>query len=162
MDPSNSPKTLSRIPEKGRRVLAIGIFDLFHVGHLRYLQYAAAQGSYLIVAVSTNNISVNIKSKLPVVPELERLEVVRGVRGVDEAWLQSISTEYTEEAARWIADWCIDLVVVGGGWQGGPRWERLTPKLAESGIEVMFAPATEGISTTELLARIRQYSSGTT
>lgn len=147
--------------DESRRVLAIGVFDLFHVGHLRYLQYARAQGAHLTVAVTPDSISLDIKQKTPVIPETERLEIVRGVRSVDEAWLQPASTEYTEESAEWIAAWGIDLVVAGGGWQGSERWARLVPLLAAHQIAVVFAPATQGLSTTALLERIRQRGSST-
>lgn len=139
-----------------RRVLAIGVFDLFHIGHLRYLNYARAQGSHLTVAVSPDALSLAIKHKLPVVSQAERLEIVRDLRSVDEARLQPVSTEYAQEAAEWIAAWNIDLVVGGGCWKDSERWARLIPALAARGIKVTFAPATEGVSTTALLDRIHQ------
>ncbi|MBS0345482.1 MAG: adenylyltransferase/cytidyltransferase family protein [Proteobacteria bacterium] len=139
-----------------RRVLAVGVFDLFHVGHLRYLQYAREQGRVLVVAVSTDAVSVSAKKKLPIIPELERLEIVRGLGWVDEAALQPCSTEETDAAAVWIASWQIDHVVAGGGWEGSARWARLIPALAQRGISVSFAPETKGLSTTLILERIRQ------
>jgi glycerol-3-phosphate cytidylyltransferase len=139
-----------------RRILAIGVFDLFHVGHLRYLEYAKRQGSHLIVAVTTDAIGVIVKGKRPQIPEDQRLEIVAALNCVDDARRLPCPTEYHKEAAVWIANWSIHHVVAGGGWSGSPRWNRLIPELAKRDISVSFAPTTEGISTTDIIARIQQ------
>ncbi len=84
------------------------------------------------------------------------MEIIRGLGWVDSALLLPCSTTQAMGAAAWIADWGIHHVVAGGGWSGSPRWVRLTSALAERRISVGFAPHTEGISTTEIIASIRQ------
>jgi glycerol-3-phosphate cytidylyltransferase len=138
------------------RGLALGVFDLFHVGHLRYLQFARRRCRRLIVAVASDAIGATVKGKKPVIPEAQRLELIRGLDFVDEANLVPSSTEYAETAAIWISEWGIDHVISGGGWEGSDRWRRLTPLLAAQGISVEFAPETEGISTTQILESIHQ------
>ena len=65
-------------------VLANGAFDLLHVGHLRYLQGAAAAGDYLLVAVNSDASVRRAKgANRPVVPEAERAELVAGLGCVD-------------------------------------------------------------------------------
>jgi glycerol-3-phosphate cytidylyltransferase len=141
------------IPERG---LTIGVFDLFHVGHLRYLQYARNQCRELIVAVTPDRMASEIKGREPVIPEGQRMEVVRGLGFVAESSLQPSSTEYTDAAAAWIADWNIQQVVAGGGWQGSERWTRLVPALAGYGISVQFAPHTDAVSTTQIIETVLQ------
>lgn len=143
-------------PGRGPRALAIGVFDLFHVGHLRYLQHARSRAGHLSVAVTPDAVCAEVKGRCPVIPEDQRLELVRGLGWVDFSALQPCSTEHAEEAAEWIAAWRIERVVAGGGWSGSPRWARLMPKLVARGIEVEFAPHTEGVSTTELIAQIAE------
>jgi len=64
--------------------LANGIFDLFHVGHLRYLQGARALADVLVVAVNSDRSTRENKgSSRPVVPEGERAEIVAGLGCVD-------------------------------------------------------------------------------
>lgn len=138
------------------RVLAIGVFDLFHIGHLRYLQHARALGRHLTVAVAPDAIAGAAKGRLPVLPQVQRLEIIRGLGWVDSARWVPASTEQTQEAARWIQSWGIDLVVAGGGWSGSARWARLIPALAACGISVGFAPQTAGISSSQIIATIRQ------
>lgn len=65
-------------------VLANGCFDLFHAGHLRYLQGAAELGDVLIVAVNSDNQAKRLKGEgRPHTPELERAEIISGIRCVD-------------------------------------------------------------------------------
>lgn len=147
-------------PVAQRRIMAMGVFDLFHVGHLRYLQYARAQGSHLTVAVSPDRLVQDVKGKCPVVPQAQRLEIIAGLACVDAAQLQPGSTEASVAAAAWISDWRIDHVVIGGDWNGSARWQRLALALAPHGITVGFATQTGGISTTLLLAAIREKAAG--
>lgn len=70
---------------RGRRVvLANGVFDLFHVGHLRYLEAAAAEGDLLVVAVNSDRSTrANKGPDRPVVPAEERAEILAGLTCVD-------------------------------------------------------------------------------
>jgi rfaE bifunctional protein nucleotidyltransferase chain/domain len=74
----------------GRAIaLANGVFDLFHVGHLRYLEGARALGDLLVVAVNSDA-SARLLGKgpgRPVVPEAERAEIVAALRCVDHVVL---------------------------------------------------------------------------
>jgi glycerol-3-phosphate cytidylyltransferase len=142
-----------------KSVLALGVFDLFHIGHLRYLQYARSQGQQLSVAISTDAIVRSVKSKQCIIPEGQRAEIIRGLGWVDVVRLQPCSSEKTHEAAQWMQAWGIDHVVSGGGWQGSERWNRLIPALAERGISVSFAPQTDAISTTQIIAAIQHSAS---
>ena len=64
--------------------LANGIFDLFHVGHLRYLQGAKGEADLLLVAVNSDASTRAYKGPgRPVVPEDERAEIVAGLACVD-------------------------------------------------------------------------------
>ena len=68
----------------GRTVaFANGCFDLLHVGHVRYLQGAAAEADRLIVAVNTDASVRGLKGpNRPILPEHDRAELVAAVRGV--------------------------------------------------------------------------------
>ena len=64
--------------------LANGVFDLLHVGHLRYLQGAAQEADVLVVAVNDDAIVRELKgADRPIVPESARAELVDALRGVD-------------------------------------------------------------------------------
>ena len=69
----------------GRTIaFANGCFDLLHVGHVRYLQGAAAEGDRLIVAVNDDRSVRGLKGAgRPILPALDRAELVAALRGVD-------------------------------------------------------------------------------
>jgi len=71
---------------RGRRtvVLANGVFDLFHVGHVRYLRGARAEGDFLVVAVNADGSARALKGPgRPFMPEAERAELVAALACVD-------------------------------------------------------------------------------
>jgi rfaE bifunctional protein nucleotidyltransferase chain/domain len=70
---------------QGKRVvLANGCFDLLHVGHVRYLQGARALGDALVVGLNSDASVRRLKGPgRPVMPAVERAELVAAVRGAD-------------------------------------------------------------------------------
>ncbi|CAN5366801.1 D-glycero-beta-D-manno-heptose 1-phosphate adenylyltransferase [soil metagenome] len=65
-------------------VLANGCFDLFHVGHARYLAGAKALGDLLVVGVNSDRQAKMLKGEgRPYMPENERAELVSALRCVD-------------------------------------------------------------------------------
>ena len=75
-----------------RIVLAAGCFDLFHVAHLRHLQEARTFGALLVVGV-TEDAGVGKGNGRPVIPQDERLEIIRWLTFVHEAQLCKDSLE---------------------------------------------------------------------
>lgn len=71
--------------ERGAKiVLANGCFDLFHVGHLRYLEGAADLADVLVVGINSDAQARELKGEgRPHTPQNERAEIVAGVRCVD-------------------------------------------------------------------------------
>ena len=86
---SDLPAIRARATRAGKTVaLANGIFDLFHVGHLRYLEGAKALGDVLVVAVNSDASTRRNKGPgRPVVPEGERAEIVAALACVDHVVL---------------------------------------------------------------------------
>ncbi len=65
-------------------VLANGCFDLFHVGHIRYLRAARAKGDILVVALNSDASVRKLKGKgRPVLPQQERAEILASFSFVD-------------------------------------------------------------------------------
>jgi len=138
----------------GPRVLAIGVFDLLHVGHLRFLQFARARGSHLTVLAAPDALALSSKRRLPWIDQQQRMEMLRGLACVDRVALLPATLEDPAGVAGWIVDLDVQLVVVGDEWRGSARWQRLTPVLAELGIAVEYAPPNPGVSTSAIAARI--------
>jgi D-glycero-beta-D-manno-heptose 1-phosphate adenylyltransferase len=78
-------EAVARDRAAGRTIaFANGCFDLLHVGHVRYLQGAAAEADRLIVAVNDDRSVAALKGPgRPILPAADRAELVAAVRGVD-------------------------------------------------------------------------------
>ncbi|MBM4240141.1 MAG: FAD synthase [Euryarchaeota archaeon] len=71
--------------------MATGTFDIIHPGHLYYLEEAKKLGgeNAKLVVVVARDTTVRAKKRIPIVDEQQRLEVVRVLKPVDEAYLGS-------------------------------------------------------------------------
>jgi FAD synthetase len=77
-------------PTKKTVVLASGVFDLLHLGHVKFLEEAKAAGgknAYLIVIVARDSTVEETKGRKPVMPENQRRTLVESLKVVDEAVL---------------------------------------------------------------------------
>lgn len=66
------------------RVMAVGVFDLLHAGHLHYLEQARALGDHLTVIVAHDD-TVRMRKHEPVTPQDLRRRMVAGLKPVDHA-----------------------------------------------------------------------------
>jgi len=87
---------LARAPgERRGLVLANGIFDLFHVGHVRYLEGARSEGASLLVALNSDASARRLKGEgRPLLPLAERMEIVAALQCVD--WVTSFEEDSVE------------------------------------------------------------------
>ena len=75
---------------KKKVVLASGVFDLLHLGHVRFLEEAKKAGgknAELIVVVARDSTVEKMKGKKPIMPEMERCLLVEALKVVDKAVL---------------------------------------------------------------------------
>ena len=85
----HSPRELARLLGEERRAgrsiaFANGIFDLIHVGHVRYLEAAALEADLLVVGVNSDGSARALKGEgRPVVPAGERMEILAALECVD-------------------------------------------------------------------------------
>jgi len=96
IDAASLEGRLARVPEERvGLVLANGIFDLLHVGHVRYLEGARAAGRRLVVALNSDASARRLKGEgRPLIPLAERLEIVAALACVDWAtWFEEDSVE---------------------------------------------------------------------
>jgi rfaE bifunctional protein nucleotidyltransferase chain/domain len=132
--------------EGGRRiVLANGIFDLLHVGHLRYLRAARAMGDVLVVGINADR--VVHKPGRPLVPDVERAELVAALEPVDYV---VIFGEPTAEALlRAVRP---DVYVKGADYSSTTLPEAATA--SEVGARLEFIPLVPGRSTSLLASKL--------
>lgn len=125
-----------------------GVYDMFHIGHLNVIANAKKLCDKLIVAVSTDELVKNEKCVVPIIPFDERIQIVGALRDVDMAVAQeSYAVEGKVEAAK---KYGVDVMFVGDDWKGSAKWNIIENRLAEIGVDVVYLPHTEGISSTML------------
>ena len=122
-----------------------GVFDMFHIGHLNILKNAKEQCDYLIVGVSTDEVVQNYKHKKPIIPFQERIAIVGALKCVDEAVPQISMNKM--EAWKKIH---FDVLFHGSDWKGSEMYNRLIKEFASVGVDIVFLPHTEGVSSTLL------------
>jgi FAD synthetase len=75
---------------KKKVVLASGVFDLLHLGHVKFLEAAKREGgkdAKLIVIVARDSTVEKIKGRKPIIPEKQRCALINSLKVVDEAIL---------------------------------------------------------------------------
>ncbi len=83
MDEAAAATALAKDAKK-RVVLANGHFDLIHVGHVRYLEGARAEGDFLVVGVNGDSATRRLKGEgRPILQASERAELVAALEVVD-------------------------------------------------------------------------------
>jgi FAD synthetase len=75
------------------RVLATGVFDILHTGHLHYLREAKAMGDELCVVVACDN-TVRRRKHEPITPDKMRAELVNALKPVDRAMVGEDGDRY--------------------------------------------------------------------
>jgi len=123
-----------------RTVITFGTYDVFHVGHLRILERAAALGDRLVVGVSADALNLAKKGRKPVFSQEERLEIVAALKVVDNVFVE----ESLELKRDYIVEHKADVLAMGDDWKG--RFDFVSDL-----CEVVYFPRTPSVSTTELI-----------
>ena len=140
-----------RLRAAGKRlVFTNGVFDLLHVGHVRYLRQARALGDALVVAINSDRSVRELKGpERPVFDEAERAEILAALRDVDYVVVfDDISPRAT------IRKLLPDVLVKGGDYQLDEIHGR--EEVEAAGGEVISLPFVPGASTTSVLERMKR------
>ena len=143
-------KERDRLRAEGKVVVFTnGVFDLLHVGHVRYLNQARALGDALIVAINSDRSARELKGDdRPVIVEHERAEIIGALRQV------SYVTIFDDVSPRsLIAKLLPDVLVKGGDYaldeiHGGQE-------ILAAGGKVVSLPFVAGASTTGIIDRMK-------
>ena len=131
-----------------RLVFTNGVFDLLHVGHVRYLTEARALGDALVVAINSDRTVRDLKGPgRPVFDQAERAEILAALRVVDYVVVfDDVSPR------KLIATLLPDVLVKGGDYQIDQIHGR--EEVEAAGGKVISLPFVEGASTTALIERM--------
>ena len=125
-----------------------GVFDIIHLGHIKYLEQAKKLGDVLIVGVNTDYSVKHIKGdKRPINDEKSRIGVLAGLESVDYVFL------FNEKDPR---EWLLQLKPYFHVKAGDYKPNQIIEKsiVEKNGGKVVIAEMLEGHSTTQLINRI--------
>ena len=128
-----------------------GVFDMFHVGHLNILRRSKEHCAKLIVGVSTDELVMKYKHKIPIVHLQDRIEIIRAIRYVDEVVVQDDMDKFK----AW-EKLHFNALFHGDDWKNSQLYNDMERRLKLVNVDIIFLPHTEGISTTILTEIIRR------
>jgi D-beta-D-heptose 7-phosphate kinase/D-beta-D-heptose 1-phosphate adenosyltransferase len=130
-------------------VFTNGVFDILHVGHVRYLAEARALGDALVIAVNSDRSVRELKGPdRPLTKEADRAEILAALRAVDYV------TIFDDVSPRsLIARLLPDVLVKGGDYTLDQIHGR--EEVEAAGGRVVSLPFVADVSTSEILKRIR-------
>jgi glycerol-3-phosphate cytidylyltransferase len=130
-----------------------GTFDLFHSGHVNLLRKCNQLGD-VTVALNTDEFIESYKGKPPVMSYEERKAVLEACRYVSAV----VPNEGGADSTITISDVEPDIIAIGSDWARRDYYKQMgftQDWLDERGISLIYIPYTNGISTTNLKARVK-------
>jgi glycerol-3-phosphate cytidylyltransferase len=136
------------------RVYTGGTFDLFHAGHVNFLRMCHLYGD-VTVSLNTDEFIAEFKGAPPVMDYAERYMVLDACVYVDRV-VENVGGPDSKVAIESVKP---DVIIVGNDWLERDYCGQMgftTEWLRQKRIAVCFVPYTEGISTTDIKARLRK------
>ena len=149
LSPEQMLRERQRLRAAGRRlVFTNGVFDILHVGHVRYLEQARTLGDALLVAINSDQTVRELKGAgRPVFDQPERAEILAALRCVDYV------TVFDNISPRSLITQLLpDVLVKGGDYQLDQIHGR--EEVEAAGGKVISLPFVEGASTTDIIRKI--------
>lgn len=133
--------------------ITVGVFDLFHVGHLNLLERCKSMCDYLIVAVCQDDYVTQVKNKIPVYCDKDRMRIIASLKCVDE--VIPVTIKETEDKMELIKNHPFDVLFSGDDWKGTERYKKTEEQFAKLGAAIEYFPYTQGISTSQIKETLR-------
>jgi glycerol-3-phosphate cytidylyltransferase len=122
-----------------------GVFDLFHVGYLNLLRRARLDCDFLYVAVTSDEVALELTGRVPAVPYVERFEILRAQRVVD-----AVVGKLTSDSRQMWEQLRFDAMYKGGDWADDERGAALEREFVDLPVEVVYFPYTRNTSSQRL------------
>ena len=130
----------SEAGKKYKRMYTSGSFDIFHQGHLNIIKKTKELCEYLIVGVSTDEVILQSKGRLPIIPFEERISILEANRYIDE-----VIPQIDKNKQKIVDQYNIDAISVGSDWLG--KYPAVT-------CEMVYFDYTPNVSSTVLKQKL--------
>jgi len=140
----------ARLRDAGQTlVFTNGVFDILHVGHVRYLEQARSLGDALVVAINSDAAARELKGAgRPLINQDERAEILAALRAVSYV---SVFDDVSPRSL--IADLLPDVLVKGGDYALDEIHGR--EEVESVGGRVVSLPFVEGVSSSDIIERMK-------
>ncbi len=135
----------------------MGVFDLFHRGHLNLLERAKSRCRHLRVGVLSDELVMFYKKHRPEIPLADRMRILQALSCVDE--VVAVEGEYVSKIAEWYRR-PYDCFFSGDDYIDNEYWKKEKEELKKLGADLEFFSYTEGISSTMLREKLRGKGEG--
>lgn len=130
-----------------KKVITVGVFDYFHLGHLRLFENAKKLGDWLIVAVQDGECILKTKPDAKVLYTTEqRVDLVKALRVVDDVIVY-------QDVDKTLPTVDFDIFAIGGD-QTHPGFLRAVAWCESHGKEVIRLSRTPGICSSDIKAQL--------
>ncbi|HIG40013.1 MAG: adenylyltransferase/cytidyltransferase family protein [bacterium] len=137
-------------------VYTVGTFDLLHVGHLALLEYCKTLGDVFAVGVASDAVVNIYKPNVPIVPLIQRQEMLKALRCVD-----IVRPYYELEYVSACKELDVDIFVIGGDWGNKPHNLEVEAYLKAAGkqiVQIRYSPLTSSTKIKQTVISQPQYS----
>lgn len=132
--------------------ITVGVFDMFHIGHLNLLEKCKDMCEKLIVAVCDDDYVRNIKNKEPIIEQEDRMRLIGALKCVDNVVL--VTPALTEDKMMLHDKHNFDVLFSGDDWKNSERYKRTEREFEKIGVAIEYLPYTKGVSTTDIKNKI--------
>ncbi len=139
---------MTTVQQDKKIVLAGGVFDVIHYGHLKFFEAAKREGDYLIIALEPDSSIIKHKKRIPVHTQSQRADILSHIDYIDEIILLPEMKGY-EDYLQLVLDVQPQVIAVTHGDTQRANKQRQAMKIGAEVIDV--TPLHEGLSTSKIL-----------
>lgn len=132
------------------RILTFGVYDYFHLGHLRLFENCKKYGDYLIVAVQDGDYVLQYKPEAKILYSTqERMDMIKALRIVDEVVV------YDSVCAKTLERIDFEILALGEDHRGG-YWDSVSSWCETHGKSVVRLKRTRGIASSDIKKKLSE------
>lgn len=126
-----------------------GTFDLFHIGHLNFIEEAKKKCDFLIVGVYSDEIVYSYKGHFPIIPCKDRVRILKALKSID-----SVLQLHERDKIKAYQKLHYNILFMSTDWKFSPEYAQLEDRLRVFSVDVIWIPYLQGISTSTIINRI--------
>jgi len=128
-----------------------GTFDLFHIGHLEYLNNAKSYCEKLVVGVNDDNLVLEYKNRMPIIPCEDRMEIISALKCVD-----CVLKSFNRDKIEAYNNIKFDVLFMSEDWKRNSYYNNIESDMKKLGVEIIWIPYKEGLSSSLIIKKVME------